>query len=76
MLTKRPVVASINRGHKELIIDGENGFMTNDPAVFIEDVVKLYQDKALYEEIAEKEFEFAQSYTIQSTMKEFEDGWN
>ena len=73
MLSKRPVVASINRGHRELIIDGQNGFMTNDQATFIEDVVKLYQDKALYEEIAEKAFEYVQSYTIGATMKEFED---
>lgn len=73
MLTKRPVVASINRGHKELIIDGENGFMTNDQATFIEDVIKLYQDKASCVDMVEKAFEFVQNYTIQSTMKEFEE---
>ena len=71
MLAKRPVVASINRGHRELISDGENGFMTNDQTGFIEDIVKLYQDKALYEEIAEKAFENAQSYKIIATMEEF-----
>jgi glycosyltransferase EpsD len=71
MLAKRPVVASINRGHRELISDGENGFMTNDQTEFVEDIVKLYQDKALYEKIAEKAFKNAQSYTIIATMEEF-----
>ena len=70
MLAKRPVVASINRGHRELISDGENGFMTNDQTEFIEDIVKLYQDKALYEKISEKAFKNAQSYTIIATMEE------
>ena len=70
MLAKRPVVASINRGHRELISDGENGFMTNDQTEFVEDIVKLYQDKALYEKIAEKAFENVQSYTIIATMEE------
>lgn len=71
MLAKRPVVASINRGHRELISDGENGFMTNDQTKFVEDIIKLYQDKALYEKIAEKAFKNAQSYTIIATMEEF-----
>ena len=71
MLAKRPVVASINRGHRELISDGENGFITNDQTEFVEDIVKLYQDKALYEKIAEKAFKNAQSYTIIATMEEF-----
>ncbi len=72
MLTKRPVVASINRGHRELIADGENGFMTDNREIFIADIINLYQDKVLYKQIVEKAFEHAQGYTIQSAMKEFE----
>lgn len=71
MLTKRPVVVSVNRGHRELIIDGENGFMTDDRESFIGHVVKLYQDLDMYEKVSEKAFEYAQNYTIQATMSEF-----
>ena len=71
MLTKRPLVVSVNRGHKELVVNGENGFITNEKMEFIEAVACLYRDKELYKTIAEKAFEYAQSYTIQATMIEF-----
>lgn len=71
MLTKKPVVVSVNRGHKELVKDGENGFMTNDLERFTSDIVKLYEDKQLYNKIAEKAYDYAQSYTIASTIEEF-----
>ncbi len=71
MLTKRPVVASINRGHRELIIDGETGFMTNDQLTFVESIEKLYKDKCLYEQMVEKAFDNAQNYTIVKTIEEF-----
>lgn len=71
MLTKRPVVASVNRGHRELIDDGRNGFMTNDMDVYADDIIKLYTDKDLYDSISEAAFEYAQSYTVESVMNEF-----
>lgn len=73
MLTKRPVVVSVNRGHKELVIDGETGFITDDTATFANAVIALYQDKTLYERIAENAFEYAQNYTIKATMCEFKE---
>ena len=71
MLAKRPVVASINRGHRELISNGENGFITNDSVEFVNAIVNLYSDASLYEKIADKAYEDAQNYTIKATMKEF-----
>ena len=72
MLTKRPVVASVNRGHRELIDDGRNGFMTDDMDVYADDIIRLYTDKDLYDRISEAAFEYAQSYTVESVMNEFE----
>jgi glycosyltransferase EpsD len=45
-----PVVATIDRGHREIIIDGYNGFMfeQNNVQCFQEHIVKLYSDKLLY----------------------------
>lgn len=71
MLTKKPVVVSVNRGHRELVKDGETGFMTNDLHAFVEDVVKLYEDKQLYSDMTERAYEYAQNYTLASTMEEF-----
>ena len=71
MLAKRPVVVSVNRGHKELIFNGKNGFITNEPIEFVEAIVCLYKDKELYQDIAEKALEYAQSYTLRETINEF-----
>lgn len=71
MLTKKPVVVSVNRGHRELVKDGETGFMTNDMSQFVDDVVRLFEDKELYSQIAEKACDYAKAYTLQSTIKEF-----
>ena len=71
MLTKKPVVVSENRGHRELVKDGVTGFMTNDQKEYVERIVKLFEDKALYSEITEKAYEYAQSYTVKSTTEEF-----
>ena len=71
MLTKKPVVVSENRGHRELVKDGETGFMTNDMSQFIDDIVRLFEDKELYSQIAEKACDYAKVYTLQSTIKEF-----
>lgn len=71
MLAKCPVVVSVNRGHKELISNGQNGFITNEPMRFVDAIVFLHKDKQLYQSIAEKASEYAQSYTIKETMNEF-----
>lgn len=71
MLAKRPVVASVNRGHKELIKNGQNGFITNKQEEFIDNIVCLYENKELNKQIAENAFDYAKSYTLNQTMKEF-----
>lgn len=73
MLTKRPVVASVNRGHRELIKDGETGFITNEKDKYFENIVSLFEDKNLYQNIAKNAYDYAQSYTIKSTINEFEE---
>jgi DeoR/GlpR family transcriptional regulator of sugar metabolism len=55
----------------ELVKDGETGFMTNDMSQFVNDVVRLFEDKELYSQIAEKACDYAKAYTLQSTIKEF-----
>ena len=71
MLAKKPVVVSENRGHRELVKDGETGFMTNDKRKFEENIISLYKDKELYLQIVEKAYDYAKAYTVQSTIDEF-----
>lgn len=81
MLSGTPVVASMNRGHRELIRDGENGYL-----IYIDDhkkmaikVLELLKNKELYEKLKERATSYAQAYTFESVKKklkkvyEFED---
>lgn len=51
MLCELPVVASNNRGHRESVIDGENGFLVelNEPEKFAGRVEEIMNDNALRE---------------------------
>ena len=71
MLTKKPVVVSVNRGHRELVKDGETGFMTNDQEKFVENIVELFEDNELRSSMVSKAYEYAKAYTVQSTIEEF-----
>ena len=71
MLTKRAVVASVNRGHKELIQDGETGFLSSNSSEYVKHIVELYVNPKLRNEICDKAFEYAKQYSISSTCAEF-----
>lgn len=71
MLAKRPVVVSVNRGHRELVQNGINGFITDNASQFIEDIVLLSRDRELYTQIVERAYLSAQDYTNQFSMHEF-----
>lgn len=71
MLAKRPVVVSENRGHRELIKDDINGFITNDIQNFVESIVKLSKDKDVYDRISEQAYIDAQNYTVDAVKQEF-----
>ena len=46
MLCGKPVVASSNRGHRELIVDGQTGYLVaeNAPAAYADAVFRILQD--------------------------------
>lgn len=74
MLCRKPVIASINRGHKELIQDGRNGYLVNasDNDGFAAKIIELLQDDALSSAFSEAGFTFAQAYTDQAVQLELE----
>ena len=72
MLCKKPVVASVNRGHKELVTDGRTGYLVNpdDSKSFADNIIKLLDDKKLRTELGENAYEDVQQFTDDSVTEE------
>ena len=74
MLSGTPVVASINRGHKELIEDGETGFLVsaNDDKAMADRALKLLDDEAYAKEVSDSAYRYAMDYSFTAVKKELE----
>lgn len=66
LLCRKPVVASINRGHKELVEHGVNGYLANPkkPSEFSKYILKIINDK---------EFDFTYSSNVWLNISKFTD---
>ena len=66
MLCAKPVIASINRGHRELVQDGENGYLLapEDVDGFAERILHLEEDRVLSDEMGWKGRQVAQQYSM------------
>lgn len=65
MLCKKPVIAASNRGHRELVRDGENGYLfpPSSPSTLAEKILILYQNPSLTTRLGEAGHINAQNYT-------------
>ena len=74
MLSGNPVVATKNRGHCELVRDGETGFLVDmgDEKKMSEYVVKILGDKNLGQYMGEKARKFAEKYERENVRLELE----
>ena len=74
MLCKKPIVASVNRGHSELIRDGENGylFQAGDWQTLATRILDVYQavDSTSMGELG---YQIAQEYTVRAIEKELKE---
>lgn len=72
MLSGNAIVASINRGHKELIRDGLNGFLVPQDAFedMAERVLYLFENEQLKKRIEAQAHEYAIKYGAKSVTKE------
>ena len=75
MLSGNPVVASINRGHKELIHNGENGYLVSQDDVesMTDRVLELFGDDTKAEQLSKNAYGFAMDYSFTSVKKELEE---
>ncbi len=74
MLSGTPVVATINRGHRELIKEGKNGYLVrgDDNNKMAAYVCELFSDRKEYIRIQNKAEKFAKNYGFANVKKELE----
>ncbi len=72
MLCEKPVVASHNRGHDELVLEGETGFLfaPEDAALLAERVEALAKNAAARERLGEAGAARAAAYTVGAVRQE------
>ena len=75
MLCKKPIVATYNRGHNELIKDGVNGYLVSPdkPEDLAERIHKIYSDSERARSFALSSEQIAQNYTVAYVKKELSD---
>lgn len=72
MSSGKPIVASKNRGHNELIINEVNGLLVEYSNIdgFTSAIHRLYNDKLLQFEFIDKSLELVEKYSINNVSKE------
>lgn len=75
MLCEKPVIASDNRGHRELVEDGKTGFLLSPNAVdgFAQRLRLLLSDKALRSSMGSNAAASAQPFTADNVKRELEE---
>ena len=74
MLTGHPVVATDNRGHRELIRDGENGFLVplGDQVAMSDRILEVLDDPDLTGRMGQQGLAMGQAYTDEAVYRELE----
>ncbi|MCD1161124.1 glycosyltransferase family 4 protein [Peribacillus frigoritolerans] len=70
-----PLVVTNCRGQRDLVIDGENGFVVgiDDYEDFANSIEKLYKLKQLRQQFGEKSIKLVKQYSLENVMKEMKD---
>ena len=70
LASARPIVASINRGHNELVEQGVNGFLfaPNDCDSFVSYIKQLHDDKTLYAKMSKAALASSKRFGIDNTL--------
>lgn len=75
MLSCTPVVASQNRGHRELIQDSKTGYLVkvNDDKLMLEKVLEIINNGNIKAQITKKAYKYAMNYGFESVKRELEE---
>lgn len=74
MASGLPAVVSIVRGHKEMVKNGENGYLVrvDNAEDFCEKIEKLYYDKKQYQEMSMQAILTAEKFSIENSLNQME----
>ena len=69
-----PAVASVVRGHKEMVVHGQNGYLVNvnNSPAFCEKIEILYNDKEQYQEMSKQAIVTAEKFSIENSLNQME----
>lgn len=72
MLCEKPIVAAINRGHRELVRDGESGYLVpaSDVNMLAQKIIQLLFDPQLSHTFGQNGYELSQHYTDAAVYEE------
>ena len=74
MASGLPAVASVVRGHKEMVVHGQNGYLVNvnNSPAFCEKIEILYHDKEQYQEMSKQAIITAEKFSIENSLNQME----
>lgn len=72
MLTGTPVIASVNRGHRELIKSEENGYLVDSSEMMGKMILELLNDNSKRTEISQNALKYAKKYSFNNVKQELE----
>ncbi|WP_224076585.1 glycosyltransferase family 4 protein [Planococcus chinensis] len=72
MLCEKPVITSLNRGHRELVNNGINGFLieVNDRDILKNKIIELYKNKSLRKRLGREALRYIETHTVSNVKKE------
>ena len=75
MLCKKPIIATANRGHKELVTDNKNGFIipVGDAHILSEKIYALSEDEKLRQDFSENAYKMSESYQASNVKNQLRD---
>lgn len=70
MFSGLPLIATQDRGHRELVVHGENGFLyeQNKQEEFVSYITQLYNDKEKRKAFGEKSKTFAEKFSLENSV--------
>ena len=75
MICGKPIIASINRGHKELVQENVNGYLVNAKSAkeFSEKIINIYNDRGKYSEMSINSLKLSMLYTKSNVINELKE---
>lgn len=73
-----PIVATNNRGHRELVIDDVNGVLLkeNSSEEFLNGIIYIHQNKDKYKQMSKKNLDLVKNYSLKNSLEKMSSIYN